>query len=258
MSRRHESEVLLEVKGVHREFGGVHAVNGASFTVGAQRITGLIGPNGAGKSTMLSVIAGTIRPTHGSILFDKGDVTKEPSYRRARQGLIRTFQLSSEFAKLTVLENLLVAVPNQKGASFWGAMLGKRYWREQEQASIEQARELLDRFGMADKESEYAGALSGGQKRLVEIMRALMARPKLLLLDEPMAGIHPVLAQRIAGYLEGLRDQGMTLLLIEHELALVERLCDPVIVMAQGKVITEGPMHEVRKHRKVVEAYFAG
>lgn len=258
MSQQNEAEILLDVQGIHRQFGGVHAVNGASFTVGARRITGLIGPNGAGKSTMLSVIAGTLRPTHGSIRFDKHDITTKPHYRRARLGLIRTFQLSSEFAKLTVLENLLVAVPNQKGASFWGALLGKRYWWEQERTAIEQARDLLERFGMADKESEYAGALSGGQRRLVEIMRALMARPKLLLLDEPMAGIHPALAQRIAGHLEGLRDQGMTILLIEHELALVERLCDPVIVMAQGKVITEGSMREVRKHQKVVDAYLAG
>jgi branched-chain amino acid transport system ATP-binding protein len=249
---------LLEVQNVFRDFGGVHAVDGVSFDVQQGSITGLIGPNGAGKSTAVSIIAGSVRPTGGSILFDGHDITAEVAHRRARRGLIRTFQMSSEFSKLTVLENLLVGVQRQRGATLPGALLGKGHWREEERASVLRARELLDRFGMADHESAYAGNLSGGQRRLVEIMRTLMAEPKLLLLDEPAAGIHPRLVRRIVRYLEELRAEGLTMLLIEHELSLVERLCDPVIVMAQGKVIAEGPMREIRSHEHVVAAYLAG
>jgi branched-chain amino acid transport system ATP-binding protein len=139
-----------------------------------------------------------------------------------------------------------------------GALLGKRYWIADETRLVEQARALLKRFGMTAKESDYAGSLSGGQKRLVEIMRALMLRPKLLLLDEPMSGVHPSIVNEIAGYLESLRDEGLTIVMVEHELHMVERLCDPVIVMAQGKVIGQGGMHMLRKQPEIVEAYLVG
>ncbi len=250
--------VLLRVSEARRSFGGVQAVAGASFEVRAGTITGLIGPNGAGKSTMLGMIAGAIVPTGGSIAFDGHEIAGQPSYRVARRGLSRTFQLSSEFAHLTVLENLLVAAPGQRGESLWGALAGRRYWRAQERLLVERARALLARFDMSAKEDEYAGNLSGGQKRLVEIMRALMTAPTMLLLDEPMAGVNPALAQRIAAYLEGLRDGGLTMLMVEHELALVERLCRPVVVMAQGKVIAQGTMSELRAQREVVDAYLVG
>jgi len=249
---------LLTVRDARRAFGGVRAVESVSFEVRAGTITGLIGPNGAGKSTMLGIVAGAIRPTAGAITFDGRDVTGLPTYRLARCGLVRTFQLSSEFARLTVLENLLVAAPGQRGESLWGALRGRRYWRRQEAESVEQARALLDRFALSNKEDEYAGNLSGGQKRLVELMRGLMGRPRLLLLDEPMAGVNPTLARRIAGYLEELRDGGLTMLMVEHELALVERLCDPVVVMAQGRVLSQGTMGELRGRREVVDAYLVG
>ncbi len=249
---------LLTVRDARRAFGGVRAVESVSFEVRSGTITGLIGPNGAGKSTMLGIVAGAIRPTAGAITFDGRDVTGLPTYRLARRGLVRTFQLSSEFARLTVLENLLVAAPGQRGESLWGALRGRRYWRRQEAESVEQARALLDRFALSDKEDEYAGNLSGGQKRLVELMRGLMGRPRLLLLDEPMAGVNPTLARRIAGYLEELRDSGLTMLMVEHELALVERLCDPVVVMAQGRVLSQGTMGELRGRREVVDAYLVG
>ncbi|HVA91167.1 MAG TPA: ABC transporter ATP-binding protein [Chloroflexota bacterium] len=249
---------LLRVSNLRRSYGGVHAVDGASFEVRPGTITGLIGPNGAGKSTAIGMIAGAIVPSDGIIEFAERQVTRDPAYQMARRGLTRTFQLSSEFAKLTVLENLLIGAPGQRGESLWGALLGKRYWRRQERALVEQARDLLGRFAMTEKEEEYAGNLSGGQKRLVEIMRALMARPRLLLLDEPMAGVNPTLAGRIAGYLEELRDGGLTMLMVEHELAHVDRLCNPVIVMAQGKVLAEGTMAELRARRDVVDAYLVG
>jgi branched-chain amino acid transport system ATP-binding protein len=171
---------------------------------------------------------------------------------------VRTFQLSSEFGRLTVLENLLVAAPHQVGESLIGAVLGKRYWQNQEAALVHQARELLIRFGMSAKEEEYAENLSGGQRRLVEIMRALMAKPKLLLLDEPLAGVNPSLGQEILGYLEALRDDGLTMLMIEHDLAAVERVCNPVIVMAQGKVLAQGTLNDLRNQQEVLDAYFIG
>jgi ABC-type branched-subunit amino acid transport system ATPase component len=249
---------LLAVRDLHRQFGGVHAVSGASFEIQRGRITGLIGPNGAGKSTVLNVIAGALRPTSGQIRYRGQDITGLPAYRVARRGIIRTFQISSEFAALTVIENLLVAAPSQRGEVLWQAALGKRYWRPQERATVERARQLLARFGMSAKEDEYAGNLSGGQKRLLELMRGLMARPALLLLDEPMAGVNPSLARQIEQHLLGLRGEGLTMLMIEHELAVVERLCDSVVVMAQGRVISQGTMAEVRSDREVLDAYLIG
>jgi ABC-type branched-subunit amino acid transport system ATPase component len=252
------SEGLLEIRDLHRELGGVHAVNGASFSVQAGTFTGLIGPNGAGKSTALSIIAGAQKPSSGSVRFQGREIGGLPSFRVARLGIVRTFQLSSEFAQLTVLQNLLVAPGGQRGESLLGALRGKHYWRAQELAFVDKARTLLRRFDMDAKENEYAGNLSGGQKRLLEIMRALMAEPTLLLLDEPMAGVNPSLARRIEGYLLGLRDEGYTILMVEHELAVVERLCDPVIVMAGGKVISQGAMASIRRDREVLDAYLIG
>ena len=248
----------MTVRNVHRHFEGMRAVDGVSIDVLPGRITGLIGPNGAGKSTLLAVLAGTLPASEGTVLFDGTDITGWPAYRRARHGLVRTFQLPSEFGQLTVLENLLVAAPHHRGASLRGALLGKRYWSADEQRLVAQARELLERFSMTAKESDYAGSLSGGQKRIVEIMRALMLQPRLLLLDEPMSGVHPSIIGEIAVYLEALRDEGLTILIVEHELHMIERLCNPVIVMAQGKVIGQGSMTDLRQQREIVDAYLVG
>ncbi len=249
---------LLTVQDLHRRFGGVRAVNGASFEIPSGRISGLIGPNGAGKSSVLNVIAGALKPSAGKIFYRGRDITGLPSYKVARHGIIRTFQVSSEFAALTVLENLLVAAPAQRGEALWQAALGKRYWRPAERQMVERARQLLARFDMAAKEEEYAGNLSGGQKRLLELMRGLMADPALLLLDEPMAGVNPSLARRIEQHLLDLCGEGLTMLMIEHELGVVERLCDPVIVMAQGRVISQGTMADVRADQEVLDAYLIG
>ena len=252
------SEPMLGARDIHRHFEGMHAVDGVSIEIMPGRITGLIGPNGAGKSTFMAVLAGTLPASSGTIVFQGEDITRLPAYQRARRGLVRTFQLSSEFGQLTVLENLLVAAPDNRGESLLGALLGKRYWMPDETRLVEQARDLLKRFGMSAKESDYAASLSGGQKRLVEIMRALMLRPRLLLLDEPMSGVHPSIVNEIAGYLEQLRNDGLTILMVEHELHMVERLCDPVVVMAQGKVIGRGSMAALRQEREVVDAYLVG
>ncbi len=249
---------MLVATDVHRHFEGLHAVDGVSIEVAPGKITGLIGPNGAGKSTFMAVLAGTLPATAGKIVFDGADITHVPAYQRARRGLVRTFQLPSEFARLTVLENLVVAAPDNRGDTLFGAIMGKRYWIADERRLVERARTLLDRFGMSAKESDYAGNMSGGQKRLIEIMRALMLRPRLLLLDEPMSGVHPKIVLEIQRYLEDLRSEGFTILMVEHELHMVERLCDTVVVMAQGKVIGSGTMSSLRKQREIVDAYLVG
>jgi branched-chain amino acid transport system ATP-binding protein len=249
---------ILVVSDVRRDFGGLRAVDGASFNALPGRITGLIGPNGAGKSTLIGIIGGQIKPTAGSIAFDGRDITGLAPHKIARRGLVRTFQLSAEFTKLTVLENLLVAAPDQKGESLLGAELSGLYWGRSEAANVGAARDVLDRFAMTPKENELAGNLSGGQKRLLEIMRALMTKPKVLLLDEPFAGVNPTLAREIEQYLLDLRDEGLSMLMVEHELAVVERLCEPVVVMAQGKVISEGSMRDVSARQEVLDAYLVG
>jgi branched-chain amino acid transport system permease protein len=250
--------VVLEAAGLVRDFGGVRAVNDVSLAVRHGTLTGLIGPNGAGKSTLLALLAGTLRASSGTVIYQGQDITGLPAFRRARHGLVRTFQLASEFKRLTVLENLLTAVPSNRGDSLRGAIAGRRYWRGDETAAIARARAVLDRFSLEGIANSYAGDLSGGQRRLVEIMRALMAEPSMLLLDEPMAGVHPNLARRIGHELVALCRDGMTILMVEHELAIMDEFCDPVAVMAEGAVLAEGTMAQLRGRSEVVEAYLAG
>lgn len=253
-----DSGIVLATVDLARYFDGVPAVDGVSFTVHRGQLTGLIGPNGAGKSTTLAMLAGTLKPTSGQILYKNQDVTAQPAYRRARCGLVRTFQLASEFKRLTVMENLLSAVPRQPGDSFVGAVRGRRYWRVSEDEAINRAEAMLDRFALRQYANQYAGDLSGGQRRLVEIMRALMADPEVLLLDEPMAGVHPRLAREIGHQLVDLCRTGMTIVMVEHELALMDEFCDPVIVFAEGKLLAQGTMSELRANAGVVEAYLVG
>jgi ABC-type branched-subunit amino acid transport system ATPase component len=248
----------LEARGIGRSFDGVRAVDGVSVAFERARLTGLIGPNGAGKSTLLAMLAGTLEPSEGAILLGGDDITHAPAYRRARKGVVRTFQLASEFKRLTVLENLLSAVPSQRGDSLRGALLGKRYWGSDERAGIARAEDMLARFGLTAHANTYAGDLSGGQRRLVEIMRALMADPQVLLLDEPMAGVHPELAQRIGNILLELCDEGITIVMVEHELAIMDEFADPVVVMAGGRILAQGTMTELRAQADVVEAYLVG
>ena len=251
-------EVVLRAADVVREFGGLRAVAGVSLSVRRGTLTGLIGPNGAGKSTLLAMLAGTLPVSSGRISYQGQDVTSLPAYRRARLGLIRTFQLASEFKKLTVMENLLSSVPGNRGDSLRGAAAGPRYWRGDENAAIVGATALLERFGLEAHANSYAGDLSGGQRRMVEIMRALMAKPRVLLLDEPMAGVHPSLARKIGGELVALAAGGLTVLMVEHELAIMDEFCDPVVAMAEGAVLAQGTMAELRRRSDVVEAYLVG
>ena len=250
--------VVLRAVDLVRDFGGVHAVAGVSIEVRRGTLTGLIGPNGAGKSTLLAMLAGTLPVTSGHVVYQGTDVTGRPAYRRARLGLVRTFQLASEFKRLTVMENLLSAVPDNRGDSLAGALRGRRYWRRDEKAAIARARALLERFGLSGYADTYGGDLSGGQRRLTEIMRALMTEPAMLLLDEPMAGVHPRLARQIGAQLLDLCAEGMTILMVEHELAIMDEFCDPVIMMAEGTVLATGTMTDLRARADVVEAYLVG
>ncbi len=253
-----DHRVILSTHNLTKSFSGVTVVQDVSIEVHQGRLTGLIGPNGAGKSTTLAMLAGTLPSSGGTITYDGRDITSMPSNLRARAGLVRTFQLASEFKKLTVLENLVSAIPNQSGDSLRGALRGKRFWGAEDRANIERAMEMLEGFGLTQYADAYAGSLSGGQRRLVEIMRALLAEPKVLLLDEPMAGVHPNLAHKIGEQLVTMCQAGMTVLMVEHELSIMDAFCDPVIVLAEGKVLAQGTMAELRLKEEVVEAYLVG
>jgi ABC-type branched-subunit amino acid transport system ATPase component len=248
----------VRVHDVTVNFGGVRAVDNLSFDVAAGTAVGLIGPNGAGKTTAMRTVGGEVKPSSGRVVLDGRDVTGNPPHKVARRGLIRTFQLGGEFARLTVMENLLVAVPGLKGVTLLGALAGRRWWRAAQDAEVVRARSVLDQLDLAEKEDAYAGDLSGGQRKLVEIGRALMANPKVLLLDEPMAGVNRTMARRIEEILQGLHAAGLTLLIVEHELGSIERLCDRVVVMANGARIAEGDMRDLRAQREVIEAYLGG
>ncbi len=250
---------ILEVTDLTKHYGGVHAVESVSFTVERGSITGLIGPNGAGKSSVLAVIGGFIPPTRGRVRFDGQNITGEAMHVLARRGLVRTFQLARVFGNLTTLENLLVAAPEQRGEKLSGLIGGRRAWRAQEAALIAEAKETLRTFGMEAKMDEPARTLSGGQKRAVEIMRALMMKPKLLLVDEPMAGLSPSLSRQLEEiFLKLVADGKLSILLVEHELDTVDRICGKVVVMAQGKVLSQGRMSELRVRKEVQDAYVIG
>lgn len=252
------ADPVLVVDDLAKSYGGVHAVQGVSLAIPRGALAGLIGPNGAGKSTVLGMIAGYIKPDRGTIRLDGEDIAGLPSHRVARRGVTRTFQAASVFNRMTVLENLLLGVPPWSGESSLSALVGRRRWRIQEREQLDHAESLLERLGLSALADTYAGELSGGQKRLVEIGRAMMSRPRLMLLDEPMAGVSRTLAPAIEGLISELREEGMTVVLIEHELGLVERVCSPVIVLAQGRVLMQGEMDEARAHPEVRRAYLVG
>ena len=244
---------LLCVRGLTRSFYGVQALNGVDLEVQAGTITALIGPNGAGKTTAFQCISGVVRPHGGRVLFDGRDVTGWRPDRITRAGLTRTFQIARGIPRLSVLENLLLYAQALPGERLWPALLGAG--RRAERAALERAWEICRRLNLLAVANNPAAALSGGQKKLLEIGRALMARPRLILLDEPIAGVNPNLAEEIAERLRALRDEGVTFLVIEHHMDLIARLCDPVIVLAEGRRLTEGAFAAVQADPAVQEAY---
>jgi branched-chain amino acid transport system ATP-binding protein len=246
----------LEVREVVHAFGGVHAVDGASLDVEAGSITGLIGPNGAGKSTLFNCISGFLRPQSGRVLLDGKRIDRRAPHRIARAGLVRTFQMPRALTRMTVLENVALAAPRNGGERLGGSLAPRARRRERE-ARV-RALELLELVRLDRDADALAGTLSGGQRKLLDLVRALMAEPRILLLDEPMAGVNPALGARIEDYLLQLRQDGLTMLMVEHEMSVVERLCDPVIVMAQGEVLAEGTMDQIRSDQRVLDAYLNG
>ncbi len=248
----------LSCTDLRRGFGGVQALRGATFSVPAGQICALIGPNGAGKSTAVAIIGGALRADAGQVALNGADITGWPANRIARAGLIRTYQLSRELARLTVLENLMVVPFGQAGESLWNVFARPGRVRAEELRHLDRALELLETFGLYRLRDSYAGELSGGQKRLLELARSVMATPRVLVLDEPMAGINPALIDKIGEHISALREQGVTVLMVEHNLGVVERICDHVIVLAEGSTLATGLMSELREHPDVVQAYLGG
>jgi ABC-type branched-subunit amino acid transport system ATPase component len=246
---------LLEIHDVRRSFYGVQALRGASFTVEAGRITGLIGPNGAGKTTLFNCISGLIPPSSGKIVFDGRDITGQRPDRIAGLGLVRTFQIARGFPRLSVLDNLLLYGREQPGEGLVASLLRLPQVRRREAELVERAVAIAARLDLTRLLEERAANLSGGQKKLLEIGRALMAKPKLVLLDEPVAGVNPTLMREIGLHLRALVEDGVSILLIEHHMDMISRLCDPVIVMAEGRRLIEGRFDELVRNEVVQEAY---
>ena len=249
---------MLSVRGISKEFGGIQAVNACSFEVEEGSITGLIGPNGAGKTTLFNIISGFVRPDAGEVWFDSRRIDGLPAHQIARLGLVRTFQIPRELKGMTVLENLMLVARAQLGERLWNAWLALGKVRRQEEAIRAKAEEVLEFLELGRLAHEYAGNLSVGQKKLLELGRGLMADPKMFLLDEPAAGVNPSLMRRIVEYVKELRRRGTTFLLIEHDLDLVMNVCDKVVVMNQGAYLAEGSPEEVRREPAVLEAYMGG
>ena len=249
----------LEVKGLSKSFGGVKAVDGCSFTAPRGKVTGLIGPNGAGKSTAIDLISGFKLPDAGTVTFEGRDVQGLAPHRISRLGLIRTFQSPREWPGLTVLENVIMACWDAGRETFWRAVVGlNRAQRTTSESELAKAREILGEFGLGTLRNERAGNLSGGQKRLVEFARIRMAEPKLVVLDEPMGGVNPVLGERMALAIEGFISAGTSVIVVEHNLPFIERVTDHVVVMALGAVIATGPFQTLRANQEVIDAYLGG
>jgi len=246
---------LLDVIDLHKSFGGVQAVTGMAFTVEAGSVTGLIGPNGAGKSTVIETVTGFLKPDRGTVRFANRDIQGLTPHHISALGLTRTFQLPREWPSLTVLENMLVAAIDGKRDKLWRAVFTPGPLARAQKDDLARAREVLDSFGLLGLRNDLAKTLSGGQKRLLEFARLVIARPRMVLLDEPMAGVNPTMRARIQESIERLVHHGMTVLLVEHNLDIVEALCDTVVVMALGQCIATGSMQELRLNPVVVDAY---
>jgi neutral amino acid transport system ATP-binding protein len=245
---------IVVADNVKRSFGGLTAVDVEHVEIQRGVITALIGPNGAGKTTFFNLLTGFDQPDSGDWSFNGTSLRKMGSHKVARLGMVRTFQLTKVLSRLTVLENMRLGATGQRGESFWAAPL-KFLWSSQEDDNTTRARELLARFKLDAKEQDFAGSLSGGQRKLLEMARALMVRPELVMLDEPMAGVNPALKQSLLGHVKSLREDGMSVLFVEHDMDMVRDISDWVIVMAQGKVIAEGTPQSIMADERVIDAY---
>ena len=249
-----KADPILVADSVARRFGGLMAVNVVHFELQRGSITALIGPNGAGKTTFFNVVTGFDHANTGTWSFDGDDITGLPGHQVARRGMVRTFQLTKALSRLKVIDNMKLGATGQVGENFFRALL-RPLWRDQEREVEERAEALLERFNLAHMRNEFAGTLSGGQRKLLEMARALMVQPQLVMLDEPMAGVNPALAQSIIGHVEGLRDEGLTVLFIEHDMDVVRTISDWVVVMAEGLLIAEGRHSSIVTNPRVIDAY---
>jgi branched-chain amino acid transport system ATP-binding protein len=250
-------DAVIDVRNVTKRFGGLTAVSNCSLKVARGSVTGLIGPNGAGKSTLFNMVAGNIVPDSGEIMFDGADVTGLKPHQLFSRGLLRTFQIAHEFSNMTAIENLMVVASDQPGESLGNVLVRPRLVAVRDQQVRQKASDVIDFLKLRHVRDELAGNLSGGQKKLLELGRTMMVDAKVVLLDEVAAGVNRTLLQDLAANIERMnKELGYTFFVIEHDMDLIGRLCDPVIVMAQGEVIAEGPMSEIRANPAIVEAYF--
>jgi branched-chain amino acid transport system ATP-binding protein len=250
---------MLSIENLNKNFGGVNAVRDCSLSIVEGSITGLIGPNGAGKTTLFNMIAGELKPTSGRIVYEGENISGLPTHQMFHRGIVRTFQIPHEFAKMTVLENLMVVPPQQPGEHIFNNWFARQRVRAREEQVRDRAEDALQFLSIAHLRDERAGNLSGGQKKLLELGRTMMTDAKLVLLDEPGAGVNPTLINKIRDMIAELRDsRGYTFCVIEHDMDLIESLCDPVIVLAEGQVLTQGTMEHVRNNEAVLDAYLGG
>ena len=249
-----KDDSILVADNVRRAFGGLVAVDVEHVEVPRNMITALIGPNGAGKTTFFNLLTGFDTPDTGSTQFNGVEMNGKPAHRVAQAGMIRTFQLTKALSRMTVLENMRLGAANQKGESFWRGIFSP-LWRHQENEITAKADSLLDRFNLAHMRDELAGGLSGGQRKLLEMARALMAEPEMVMLDEPMAGVNPALKQSLLEHIKALRTEGRTVLFVEHDMDMVREISDWVVVMAEGRIIAEGTPDDIGANQAVVNAY---
>jgi neutral amino acid transport system ATP-binding protein len=239
---------------VTRHFGGMTAVDVDPLEVERGAITALIGPNGAGKTTLFNLLTGFDKPSTGTWTFDGRSVSGTPAAKVARSGMVRTFQLTKALSRMTVIENMRLGAAAQPGENLARALV-PGLWRSREREITEQAEELLSRFKLDTKRDDFAGSLSGGQRKLLEMARALMSKPTMVMLDEPMAGVNPALTQSLLGHIQALRDEGTTVLFVEHDMHMVRHISDWVVVMAEGRIVAEGPPESVMGDQAVIDAY---
>lgn len=249
------TDTLLQATELSKSFGGIKAVNNARLEVLQGSITGLIGPNGAGKTTLFNLLSNFIEPDRGKIIFDRQPIHNLPPHQIATKGFIRTFQVARVLSRLSVLENMLLATPNQTGENFFKVWFEQSKLRAEERQNKERAMDILESVGLAAKAHDYAGALSGGQRKLLEMARTLMTNPKLILLDEPAAGVNPTLINQICEHIVNWNRQGITFLIIEHNMDVIMSLCDRVWVLAEGTNLAEGTPKEIQNNQKVLQAY---
>lgn len=248
---------ILSIRDVSRSFGGIKAINHCSMEIEEGKITGIIGPNGAGKSTLISVICGILRPDSGRIIFDDQDITGWHPARIAQRGLARTFQIARPLPDVPLIENVIIGHMHQRGESFWKALV-PGLWKKEEEALRQRAADLLHEVRLGERREGAGYALSGGEQKLLEFTRAKMAMPKLLLLDEPIAGVNPRLIGEMADYVLAMKQASMTIVVVEHNLRFVDQICDKVIVMAEGTVLVQGSMEEIRHNEDVIRVYLGG